>query len=31
MDDYDGFLVDCCDSGDERIAVVPGIEVVSVA
>jgi hypothetical protein len=31
MDDYNCFLVDRGDSSDEIVAVVPGVEVVSIA
>jgi len=31
MDDYNCFLVDCGDSSDEIVAVVPRVEVVPIA
>lgn len=31
MDYYDGFLVYCCDGGDEVVAVVPRVQIVAVS
>jgi hypothetical protein len=31
VDCYDGFLVDCGNGGDEAVAVVPGVEIDSIA